>query len=289
MEHLGTMVAGLAAILLAAGIAALVRGRFALRETTLLPAWWWTVAALFACGGTEIATALVPADDGWLAPLRFTAAGLTLCPIVAVLGAKRPQHHAWNFVVLAFWGIMVLPVAETFLLQRGQRLEIGDARGWFLWPLILLGPINYLPTRRWLAALFVLAGQILLFSEYLPLVSRPLFAGQQLAALLLVVLALWLPKTASRPAANPYDRLWRDFRDEFGLFWALRLQERANFVSQANGWPFELAWSGLVDSATRVSMTQVDPAITPTLRTTLQGLLRRFVSARWIAERLRER
>jgi hypothetical protein len=48
--------------------------------------------------------------------------------MLAVLGAKRPQHAAWSFVVLAFWGILALPAAETYFLQRGQRREMGDAR-----------------------------------------------------------------------------------------------------------------------------------------------------------------
>lgn len=283
------MAAIVATALLAVGLAALARSRSALSETTLLPAWWWAIAALVACSAVEIAAGLLRRDDSWLAPLRYAAAGLTFCPLLAVLGAKRPQHNAWNLIVLTFWGVVALPVAETFFLQRGQRLEIGDARSWFLWPLILLGPINYLPTRNWPAAILVAAGQLLLLGDYLPLIHRPLFAGQQLVALGLLVAAVLSTATRARRASEeitPYDRLWLDFRDTFGLFWALRLQERVSAVSQTNDWPLDLAWSGLVEKASGKPIQQVDPAIEPTLRTSLKGLLRRFVSGRWIAERL---
>jgi hypothetical protein len=85
---------------------------------------------------------------------------------------------------------------------------------------------------------------------------------------------------------NPYNRLWRDFRDTFGLFWALRLQERVNAVAATNDWPLMLGWSGMVDHATGQPLAQIDAAIEPTLRTTIKGLLRRFVSGRWIAARM---
>ena len=203
-----------------------------------------------------------------------------------MLGAKRPQHAAWSFVVAACWGIVVLPAAETFFLQRGQRLEMGDARSWFLWILIVVGPINYLPTRQWLAATLLAAGQVLALSEYLPLVHRNLFAHQQLAGLWLGCLSLVLARSPHSRDAGKYDRLWLDFRDTFGLFWALRLQERVNAVAQTNGLPVWLSWSGLRDATTSRKINELDPAIEPTLRTTLKGLLRRFVSGRWIAERL---
>jgi hypothetical protein len=279
--------AGLAILAGGASLAGLVLRRPAIAQTTLVPAWWWAALATIAWSGCEIAGSLAgsPAPD-WLEPLRLAAVTLSFCPILAVLGAKRPQHAAWSLVVAAFWGIVALPAAETYFLQGGQRLEMGDARGWFLWVLILLGPINYLLTRQWLAVALLAAGQTLALSEYLPLVSRTLFGQQHLAAVLLAAgaaLCLRLPRAVT---TSGYDRLWLDFRDTFGLFWALRLQERVNSVSDANQWPFWLAWSGLRDKASGLPATQIDASVKPTLRTTFRGLLRRFVSGRWIAERL---
>lgn len=269
------------------GVGALAYCRRWLVETTLLPAWWWGVMAVACWSAMEAAAAWGGGRGTWIAPLRLAAVALTFCPVLAVLGAKRPQHTAWSFVVLAFWGILSLPAAETFFLQRGQRLEMGDARSWFLWILILVGPVNYLPTRQWPAALLLAAAQVLALSEYLPLIHQTLFAGQYLVAISLGCLA---PLAARAPQvkddANPYSRLWLDFRDTFGLFWALRLQERINAVAGTNDWPLLLGWSGVVDDATGQPPAQIDESIEPTLRTTIKGLLRRFVSGPWIAARM---
>lgn len=236
---------------------------------------------------TEATAALAGGKATWIAPLRLAAVALTFCPVLAVLGAKRPQHAAWSFVVLAFWGILALPAAETFFLQRGQRLEMGDARSWFLWILILIGPVNYLPTRQWLAAALLAIAQAIALSEYLPLIHRPLFAGQFLVALMLGCLAPLVARAPRcRDVASPYDRLWLDFRDTFGLFWSLRLQERVNAVAATNNWPLVLGWSGIADRETGASLSQFNASIEPTLRTTMKGLLRRFVSNCWIAARM---
>jgi hypothetical protein len=284
------------------GLGALALRRPIVRETTLIPAWSWALAAVIAWSAIELAAGLSgDPPSTWQDPLRLAAVTLSFCPILAVLGAKRPQHAAWSFVVAAFWGIVMLPAAEAFFLQRGQRLEMGDARSWFLWILIAVGPINYLPTRQWLAATLLAAGQMLALSEYLPLVHRALFAQQHLAGLCLGCLSLALARSPRSLAAGKYDRLWLDFRDTFGLFWSLRLQERVNAVAQTNGWPIWLSWSGFlsvptvpvgqglpddVNSEASPTGTVGPLSIEPTLRTSLKGLLRRFVSGRWIAERL---
>jgi hypothetical protein len=296
-----------AALAICAGAATasmLILRRRAVAQSTLVPAWWWALAAALVWSITETAGALGGESSAhWLAPLRLAAAALSFCPMLAVLGAKRPQHAAWSFVVAALWAVVSLPAAEALLLQRGQRLEIGDVRGWFLWILIVVAPINYLPTRQWLAAALLAVGQTLALSEYLPLIRQPLFEGSYLGGLALAALAVTMVRRPGSRATSAYDRLWLDFRDLFGLFWALRLQERVNAVATTNQWPIDLGWSGLVDRERgRESLAETDTAtgttepakdsrppwvaIEPTLRTTLRGLLRRFVSSRWIAERL---
>jgi hypothetical protein len=273
------------------GLTALICRRSPIGETTLRPAWWWTFAAILAWSGIELAAglaAILAGDENptWLAPGRLGAITLSFCPILAILGAKRPQHAAWSFVVAAFWGIMALPAAEAFFLQRGQWLEMGDARSWFLWILIAVGPVNYLPTRQWHAAVLLAAGQFTALAEYLPFIQRPLVGHEHLAGLWLSCMALALARTPRSRAASPYDRLWLDFRDTFGMFWALRMQERVNSVAESNGWQLRLAWAGFCDTQSSQSLPVFDAAIEPTLRTTLKGLLRRFVTGRWIAQRL---
>jgi hypothetical protein len=284
---------------LAIGLLVLLSRRRALSQTTLIGAWWWTLAALVAWSLVEFAAAVVSpaAGKSWLPPLRLAAIALSFCPIVALIGAKRPQHAAWNFVVLSLWGIVTLPAVEAFFLHRGQRIEMGAARGWFLWVLILLTPINFVPTRYWLAALLVAAGQTLALSPHLPLLRGALGVGQSpalssvLDALTLglcasALLAAWAFSRQERPTPNPYDRLWLDFRDTFGLFWALRVQERINAAAQQSGWDLDLKWHGFRRRNDVAPFATIDPTIEPTLRTTFKGLLRRFVSNSWIAERL---
>src|SRR5688500_13369347 len=72
-----------------AGVTLALR-RPALQNTTLLPAWWWAIAATAAWSAAEAAAALAgPKSAGWVAPLRLAAVALGFCPILAVLGAKR--------------------------------------------------------------------------------------------------------------------------------------------------------------------------------------------------------
>ncbi len=274
---------------LAGGVAVLLRCRRAVRQTTLAAAWWWTLAALAGWSGVELAAAAgSELSPTWLAPLRFAAASLSFCPAVSLIGAKRPQHAAWNFVVLSLWGIVALPAAETFFLHPGQQFAVGDARAWFLWILILLGPINFVPTRFWLASLLVAAGQALALSPYLALIQRPFVSHSDLLGLALCGLGMVLAALSARrraSASNPYDRLWLDFRDRFGLFWALRVQERIHAAASQHQWNLELAWGGFRSAADDTPLAQIDPAVEPALRTTFKGVLRRFVSHEWIAER----
>ena len=230
------------------------------------------------------------ADRAWLVLLRFVAISLSFCPLVSLIGAKRPQHVAWNFVVASLWAIVALPAGEAFFLHPGRPVEMGDARGWFLWILILLGPINFVPTRHWPAALLLAGGQFLALSEYLPLVRRNLFPQAAFVGFALAttaILVAWA-RRRSKLGISPYDRLWLDFGDTFGLFWSLRVQERINAAAQQYDWPIELSWSGFRDKTNHAPLAAIDPAIEPALRTTLKGLLRRFVSNRWIAERRSE-
>jgi len=276
-----------AAVTLAAGVTVLLAQRRAIRGTTLVGPWWWALAAVIAWSAAEVITSLQAVERaGLLPPWRLAAIVLSLCPAVSLIGAKRPQHAAWNFVVLALWCILALPAAENALLHPGQKLVIGDARGWLLWVLVLLGPINFVPTRFWLASLLVAAGQTLALSTHLPLFGRPPVAQAEVAGLALCGLGIVSAAIAARRttvAANAYDVLWLDFRDSFGLFWSLRVQERINAAATQRNWNLELAWGGFV---LKPDAPGKDGDSDPALRTALKGLLRRFVSHEWMAQRL---
>jgi hypothetical protein len=286
-EAIGAVVAVVA---LAVGLALLLAARRAIWRTTLIGPWWWALAALCAWAAIEIGASVRP-EAAAVASLRLAAVTLSFCPIVALLGAKRPQHLAWNFVVFSLWAIVALPAAEALFIRSVPRPEFGDARGWFLWILILLGPINFVPTRYWLSSLLFAAGQIIALSPYLVLIRSPLTIEPGFVGLALCVLGLvaaWIAACRPRNVASGYDRLWLDFRDGFGLFWALRVQERVNAAAKQQGWDVDLAWNGLRRRSDDAPMIDIDPNTEKSLRTTIQGLLRRFVSSDWIAERLNE-
>ena len=265
----------------------LLNCRRAIGQTTLIYAWGWSAAACLAILSVEVAACLISPSAGWISPLRFCAAALSFCPMISVLGSKRPQHVPWNFVVLSLWGIVSLSALTALAMQRSDRFVLGDARAWLLWVLILIGLANYLPTRNWLPALLAAAGQVFLFAAHLPLVSRIEWLSSLQAApaigLLLFAAAMMTAVRRKGTPQDPYDVLWRDFRDALGLLWGLRMQERINAAAQAAGWDLELAWGGFIQKG-----NPKEPGMPAELRPVMKGLLRRFVSNEWIAARLGE-
>ena len=133
--------------------------------------WQTTLAGpcLWAISVTVFLTVLVDhqfdADSHGSALVRFALAAATFCPLMAVLGAKRPQHRGWQWVVASLWLVLVWPAGQAAL--AGVGLELFIAWKLFLLGLIALGVVNYLPTRHWLAALLVAAGQLALLWEFL--------------------------------------------------------------------------------------------------------------------------
>lgn len=253
-----------------------VRGFNRLRATTLAAPCLW--AALSA--GCLATVSLVESRFSGigLSALRFAAAATTLCPLMAVLGAKRPQDRGWQWVVLTLWIILVWPAAQAVLLPAGVRLELFIAWKLFLWGLICVGLLNYLPTRHWLAALLVAVGQGLLLHEHLGLGSWssatwPLASG--IGCLLAAAGLICRPQNASSssPALSDFDAQWRGFRDGFGAFWALRVLGRVNQAAELRDWPLRLHWHGFVAEKRPPTEQQLAE-----LEQTLSTLLRRFVA-----------
>jgi len=231
-----------------------------LRDTTLMAAAYWGVASIVSISAVEAVVAL-SSDDiraGWITPLRFATALTSFCPAMAVMGAKRPQHHAWQFVVLSLWIILALPVVEVLALPAVSRLEIRDARSWFLLLLLVLPIGNYLLTRYAVPAILLGIAQCGLLGGYLPMVPvlpvAPVFfvesavtvsMGLTLLALILVELGI----ARHRRSIFVMDRLWLEFRDRFGAVWALRVAQRFNATAEDRQWPARLTWFGSVNTA----------------------------------------
>lgn len=275
-------------IILACGLAGFAA--YQCRSSTLIAPLLWGMAAMlvvgFVASGRESLAARQP-----LAPWEFALCCLTLCPTVSVMGAKRPQDLGWNFVVLALWGVVVLPAVETFLIHPDQRLFVGPARGCMLWALIALAPINYVPTRFWLSALVVPCAQVLMLGEYLPgikhwhqqMVRDPVALGAMLILVVPFLASICSPLSwwQKEPAPLGLSQTWIRFRDAFGLLWGLRFVERVNQAADQAKLPVWLSWSGLRNRETGELVKEdnalsLEPAAASIFRTAMHGMLRRF-------------
>jgi hypothetical protein len=278
------------AILLAVllgGLAALIVARRKVQGTTLIATWLWSLSAFAATAGVELLIEWQAiADPAAAQALRYGVRMLLLCPTISLLGVKRPQHGPWNFIVLSLWGVLALPAAEALFPNTGQPLEVQGFRSWFVLALLLTSFVNTVPTRHWLAALASASGQALLLAAYLPLpLSHPSIPSAEMGLGLLAAAAMLYALWPSRKPTASRDRLWFDFRDSFGLFWGLRVQERMQAAAKMYQWPVALHWSGW-KTADGAPLGELPGDQRQEILTTFRGLLRRFVTNEWIDSRL---
>jgi hypothetical protein len=289
----------LAAALL--GLGMLVRGRPALVGTTLVAPWWWSTSVLVTVTTLEVLVTITvsAATTGtnaggtapvWTTHVELVAAALTFCPLMALLGAKRPQDRAWQFIVLSLAIVLLLPAAEALLFRPGAAVAMHAARRWFLVILLTVTLVTGLPTRRWLATVLLVAGQVLLLGEHVPGVGCVTAAleewrvpmGMVLVALALVAAAHPWPSQPTGLA--PWDRTWLDFRDAFGTLWGLRVLERFNDTARRSNWPVRLNWGGYEFERVEPT-TEPSVELTAAMRAAMASLLWRFVPSDWLDRR----
>jgi hypothetical protein len=172
-------------------------GAFLARGTTAVPAAWW------ACGaGLAFAIELAVRASGGLvdpasqASARLAVVAVSLCPIMSLLGAKRPQHGVWQFIVASLAGIIALPAASAALVRPGSPPDVHALQRWFMLALVLVAAMNFAATRHGVAAMLVAVGQLILMRQFMPFVDS---LKQQGAALDAV--AAWLVATGGIVAA----------------------------------------------------------------------------------------
>lgn len=289
-----------------AAAAMLYRRQHALRGTTLTAPIRWAIIACASVAALELCTALGLVDGIDRATWEYVAGVLTISPSIAILGAKRPQDKAWQFVVGTLLVVLCLPVALSLAL--GDPLHVHFLVRWFLIvPAAAVGLLNFLPTRHALKALLAAGGQLCLW--------WPAFASQsgthdaaatispawlgwqstwgpslwQVGAALLALAAIWWA-AAARPRAeaiaageSELDAPWREFRNLFGAVWGLRVQQRFNQTAQQQSWNVLLTWYGLRDSAGKIPL-EISPATRDAAAQNLRSLWRRFVDERWERE-----
>jgi hypothetical protein len=275
---------GIVVILAAIALGCWWNERKRLSGTTLMAAWAWAGFALAALIVDCLATTSGGDSSTRLAAWHYLAAVTTFAPTMAVLGAKRPQHHAWQFIVATLLVVVALPGLTAMVF--GESVTLHLAQVLFVVILVALGPANYLPTRFCRAGILFCLGQMLLLGAFLPPASKWFPEPRPLVALGCVAgAALWSVLVRPRiPASGrTIDRAWIRFRDAYGAAWALRVQDRFNQAARTHEWPLLLTWHGCValpvDEETSSGVRQADVA-----ERTLRMLLLRFVSVDWLEE-----
>jgi hypothetical protein len=253
-----------------------------IRGTTLVAPWIWASVSLCTLTAVELALSLAgEAGPTWAPAARYAAAMSTFTPIMALLGAKRPQDRGWQWIVLTLWIILCQPAGEWLLF--GGVAEIHPARFWFQMILVVVGATNGLGTKNWLASALYCGGQVLLllpFHSVEPPLAANTAAFWGLAGIFLSAVSVTATGVSQRELRGSLDRVWVDFRDEFGVVWALRILERVNASATMYDWPLHLTWQGFRE---RESASNEIPSL---VEESFRTLLRRFVSAEWIDERL---
>jgi hypothetical protein len=262
----------------------LLIARRRLAGTTMVAPGAWALVSIVSIVAIE--TAIYLLGDGISLSnreaLRWTATCSTLCPMMAQLGAKRPQNRAWQWIVLSLWVILALPAGESLLLGRG--VQISTARWVFTWALVAIGFLNMLPTRYWLSALLVAAGQSVLLLGYARGTADGATIGMGLFAIAAVA-AYW-SAGRGRDTETPLDRAWLDFRDMFGVVWAVRIAEQLNKSSAMHDWNVAARWDGLFDAKSGEPVTGLMQETAGAIERSLRTQLRRFVSPAWLDARL---
>lgn len=271
-------------------LAVVAQARRAVRGTTLNLAWGWCLAAALGILSAWIATEVCGwPPSPWDNIAWYGVAILLLCPLIAVLGARRPGVSAWNwFVILPLIAVLGWPAVAIILAGArpgGFTLETPPFIGLLL--VLVMGAGNYAGTRYRLpvAALW---GSAVLFIV-LPLAAidgldKSWLRPSAVWSLGIAALAGWRAALRVTDANFGPDRVWRDFRDQFGIVWAHRIRERINEQADQERWPVRLERIGFVSiDGTEVSL---DEAARRRVDHTLRWLLRRFVDEAWLNDRL---
>jgi hypothetical protein len=280
----------------------LMRLRLGVRGTALESAWpcaafvwlvWLIVTGLAAAERLGALSSL----HAWIDVLWYLAAILALTPPVAVLGARRPAARVWTaFVLIPLVLVFAWPVLAA--LQQAAvpvafALEAPLLVGFTL--VAVMGAGNYLGLRFSSSALLWIAGLLLVVLPLCPATSGWVFEAQTGRALgtLCLVASAWLADRQTKghnagtlPQRAPLDRVWRDFRDLFGIVWARRIQERFNDEARQQALPFHLGIDGLEDATGRAPAAAVDGQSLAAAEASLRWLLQKFVDRDWIDRRL---
>jgi hypothetical protein len=282
------------ALMLAAAIVtalAAAAGCFLARGTTAVPAAAWAVVAAAALAGESAALAV-----GWLtepsaaAATRLIVAALAVCPAASLLGAKRPQHGVWQFIVATLAGVLMLPAVSAVLVRPGSMPDVHMIERVLLVVLVVVGWLNFVATRHGLAATLVAGGQLALIWPVVrgfadataPAAWLDAVGGLAVAcgAVLAVSQSLWRPAAAVErrgEVAGAIERPFLALRETLGAAWTLRITERFNTIASSKGWPCRLSFAGVEILPHDAGWGWERDAVR-----SCRSIFRRFVSSEWL-------
>jgi hypothetical protein len=168
---------------------------------------------------------------------------------------------------------------------------------WAFAVVCVMGLGNYVGTRFLSSALWLGAGLVWLILPYVgwnpEILPTPIDCRMR-ATFCAGLSVIWpgLLAASSRALLSPWDRVWVDFVNMFGIVWGRRLQDRFNDTAQKSKWGVKLDLYGLTwdDPASiasdRSAQNRPGPVWTTEMTAALVWLLRRFVDQVWIDRRL---
>jgi hypothetical protein len=209
---------------------------------------------------------------------------------MSILGAKRPQHGVWQFIVATLACVLAMPAVTAVLVRPGSAPDLHLIERCFLPLLVVVGWLNYVATRRTVAVSLVSVGQLGLMWKFLPEVGEraPLAPDIDAGAAVLVAsgAALAAAQTVLWPVglkkmhafAGTFDRPVLALRETLGAVWTLRIAERFNGVAVERRWPCRLHFRGVVvEDGPATGRWEEDAT------RCIRSLLRRFVSVAWLS------
>ena len=271
------------------------------RGSTAVPATLWSAAASLFFALTTLQQATENLDVATLGIHRVVVAALSVCPVMSLLGAKRPQHGVWQFIVGALAAVLALPAASAILIAPGSLPDLHILGRFFLPVLVIVGWVNFIGTRRAVATTLVAVGHFGLIWPLLPGIqvdgalpqpTRDLVAISCMTAGVFLALSqavftrlrrrLVLADGVQLPLENAefeyrVNTCFLALRETLGAAWTLRLAERFDQLARRRGWPVRLTFQGL-----QIQEESPEASWNPDAVRAMEALMKRFVSSAWL-------
>ena len=271
------------------------------RGSTAVPAALWSAAAAALFAMTTLQQATGSLDIATLGIHRVVVAALSVCPVMSLLGAKRPQHGIWQFIVGSLAAVLALPAASAVLIHPGSLPDLHILGRIFLPVLVIVGWMNFVGTRRAVAATLVAVGHFGLIWPLLPGVRLEVALPQathDLVAISCMTAGGFLALTQAAFAGLRRRSLLTDgaelpreyaefecrvnacflaLRETLGAAWTLRLAERFDQMATRRGWPVRLTFQGV-----QMQEESQEASWEPDALRAMEALMKRFVSSAWL-------